>query len=129
MIVSHQLMPEMAQDISGSDFVLFLDASSAEEPGKICQARIAPATAHVGFTHQFTPATLLALAERLYGHAPEAVGITLAGWSFKLGSQLSRRAAMLLPILVGQAKDAVVSYRQVLHPSKTSLQAVLVLVK
>ena len=72
VIASHQLTPEMALDISRSEFVVFLDASSAEEPGKISQTRILPDTAHVGFTHQLTPATLLSLAEQLYGHAPEA---------------------------------------------------------
>lgn len=112
VVASHQLTPEMALDISDCEFVVFLDASSAEEPGKISQTPIRPETAHVGFTHQLTPATLLSLAEQLYGHAPEAISITLAGWSFKLKNKLSRRAGMLLPVLIGQAKDAVERHRR-----------------
>jgi len=113
VIASHQLTPEMALDISGSDFVVFLDASSAEEPGTISQSLIPPDTVHSGFTHQLTPGTLLSLAEQLYGHAPDAVGITLAGWSFKLKNKLSRRAQMLLPVLIAQARNAVETHRQI----------------
>ncbi len=118
VIASHQLTPEMALDISRNEFVVFLDASSAEEPGKISQTRILPGTSHVRFTHQLTPATLLSLAEQLYGHAPEAVGITLAGWSFKLRNKLSRRAGILLPVLVAQARDVVESHRPPVPPKR-----------
>lgn len=118
VIASHQLTPEMAQDIAQSEFAVFLDASSAEEPGKISQTRVLRQTAHVGFTHQLTPSTLLTLAEQLYGHAPEAVSLTLAGWSFKLKNKLSRRAGMLLPVLVAQAKDVVEGHRQISLPGK-----------
>jgi hydrogenase maturation protease len=129
VIASHQLTPEMALDISRSDFVLFLDASSAEEPGKISQVRVLAETVHLGFAQQLSPATLLALAEQLYGHAPEAVGISLAGWSFKLSNQLSRRAEMLMPVFVAQAKDVVESRRQISDPSQPGLSAALALVK
>ncbi len=111
-IACHQLTPEMALDIAQSEFVVFLDASSADEPGRISQTSIQPQACEVRFTHQLTPAELLSLAEKLYGHAPEAVGLTLAGWSFKLRNKLSRRAEVLLPVLVGQAKDAVENHRR-----------------
>jgi hydrogenase maturation protease len=112
VIASHQLLPEMAPDIARSGLVVFLDASSAEEPGKISQSRIQPQACGAGFTHQLTPAALLSLAERLYGHAPDAVGITLAGWSFNVRDKLSRRAEMLLPVLIAQARSVVESHRQ-----------------
>jgi len=122
VIASHQLTPEMAEDISRSKFVIFLDASSAGEPGKIWQTRVLPKAGPAGFTHQLTPASLLSAAKQLYGHVPEAVCVTLAGWSFKLDSELSRRAKMLLPVLVGQARDFVESHREPhlaeVHPSK-----------
>lgn len=113
VIASHQLMPEMALDIAGSGSVVFLDASSAEEPGTISQTRILPETVKGGFTHQLTPAALMSLAGQLYGHVPEAIGITLAGWSFKLSNKLSRRAGILLPVLVAQARNAVETRRQI----------------
>ena len=112
VIASHQLTPEMAEDISRSDFVIFLDASSSAEPGKVWQTPVLPKPELAGFTHQLTPASLLSAAEKLYGRVPEAVCITLAGWSFKLDNKLSRRAKMLLPVLVGQAKDAVDAHQR-----------------
>lgn len=112
IIACHQLTPEMAEEISRSEFALFLDASSSDEPGKIWQTRVLPASEAAGFTHHVTPASLLSAAEKLYGHVPEAVCITLAGWSFQLDDKLSRRAEMLLPVLVGRARDAVELHRQ-----------------
>jgi hydrogenase maturation protease len=128
VIASHQLTPEMAQDIAQNDFVLFLDASSVEEPGKISQTHILPELCEVGFTHQLIPAALLSLAKQLYGKAPEAISITLAGWSFKLRDKLSRRAEMLLPVLVHQAKELVERHRQT-SPSKAGLAGSPELVK
>lgn len=116
VIASHQLTPEMALDISHSELVVFLDASSAEEPGTVSQSRVQPQACEVGFTHQLTPAALLSLAQQLYGHSPEAISITLAGWSFQLRNKLSRRAGMLLPVLVAQAKDAVERHRRHVFP-------------
>lgn len=116
VIASHQLLPEMAPDIARSGLVVFLDASSAEEPGRISQSRIQPQARGVGFTHQLTPAALLSLAATLYGHAPEAVGITLAGWSFKVRDRLSCGAEMLLPVLIAQARSAVESHRRQVVP-------------
>ena len=112
VIATHQLTPELAEDISRSEFALFLDATSSEEPGRISQLRVLPKAGPSGFTHQLTPASLLSAADYLYGHIPEAACITVAGWSFKLDNKLSRRANMLLQVLVGQAKDFVESHRK-----------------
>lgn len=112
VIASQQLTPEMADDVARSKFVLFLDACSGEVPGTIRRARVAPDTAPNGFTHSLTPASLLTAAEQLYGDAPEAMSITLAGWSFELGNRLSPGAKQLLPELVRQARETVQNYRR-----------------
>lgn len=119
VIASHQLLPEMAPDIARSGLVVFLDASSAEEPGQISQSRIQPQSCGAAFTHQVTPAALLSLAERLYGYAPEAIAITLAGWSFQVRDKLSRRAQMLLPVLIAQARSVVESHRRQVVPAQS----------
>ena len=112
VFAAHQLTPEMAAEISSNDFVMFLDASSEAEPGKIWQVAVSPEATLSGFTHQLTPASLLSAAEKLYGHAPEAVCISMAGWSFNLDDKLSRRAKMLLPVFISQAKQAAESHRR-----------------
>jgi hydrogenase maturation protease len=112
VIATQQLTPEMAEDVSRCGFVLFLDASSAEEPGTIRQSCVLPANTPSGFTHQLTPSALLSAAQQLYGDAPEAICITLEGWSFEVGNKLSSGARLRLPEFVHQAQEVVESYRQ-----------------
>ncbi len=111
VIATQQLTPEMAEDVSRCGFVLFLDASSAEQPGAIRQNRVLPGNAPGGFTHQLTPSSLLSAAQQLYGDAPEAICITLEGWSFEVGNRLSDGAQLRFPELVSQAQAVVESYR------------------
>lgn len=112
VIASQQLTPEMADDIARSNFVLFLDAATGEKPGTLRRARVAPQPGPSGFTHQLTPSSLLSAAEQLYGDVPEAMSITLAGWSFDLSNRLSTGAAHRFPEMIRLARDVVESHRQ-----------------
>ena len=112
VIACQQLTPELADDISRSDLVLFLDASHDGEPGTVKCKSIVPSNTPVGFTHDLDAAALVAAAEQLYGDVPRAFVITLAGWSFEMKSQLSRGTQLRLPELVHQAKQLVVDYRR-----------------
>jgi hydrogenase maturation protease len=56
----HQLTPELAERLSRSQSVIFLDASCSGEPGKItCEPLSLSADVH--FAHQLSPRGLLAL--------------------------------------------------------------------
>jgi len=112
VIATQLLTPEMAEDVSRCALVLFLDASSADEPGTIRQTPVWPGNGPGGFTHQMTPSSLLSAAQQLYGDAPEAICITLEGWSFEVGNRLSSGAILRLPDFVRQAQEVVESYRQ-----------------
>jgi hydrogenase maturation protease len=112
VIASQQLTPEMAEDIALRDFVLFLDAATGEKPGTLRQTRVSPWPGPTGFTHQLSPSSLLSAAEQLYGDAPEAMSITLAGWSFDLSNRPSPGAAQRLPGMVRLVQDAVESQRR-----------------
>jgi hydrogenase maturation protease len=103
VIASPQLTPEIADDISRSGFVLFVDASDGEAAGTIRRRRVAPESLPGGFTHSLTPSALLSAAEQVL--------LTLAGWSFELGSQLSAGARRSLPKLVQQARDVIERHR------------------
>ncbi len=111
VIATQQLTPEMADDVAGSNFVLFLDAATGEEPGTLRCTRVAPQPGPGGFTHQLTPSSLLSAAEQLYGDVPEAVAITLAGWCFDLSNRLSPGAAGRFPEMIRLAQDAVENHR------------------
>jgi hydrogenase maturation protease len=112
VISCHQLTPEMADDISRSELVIFLDASCKGKPGTVRCAPISLENGPCGFSHQLEPASLIAAAEQLYGEVPKAFSITLTGWSFEMGSKLSRDAQVQLPELIQRTREVVASHRK-----------------
>lgn len=112
VIASQQLTPEMADDVARCGLVLFLDAATGERPGTLRRTRVAPQPGPGGFTHQFTPSSLLSAVEQLYGDVPEAMSITLAGWSFEISNRLSPEAARRFPDMIRLAQDAVEHHRR-----------------
>ncbi|MGC2108293.1 MAG: hydrogenase maturation protease [Candidatus Korobacteraceae bacterium] len=115
VIASQQLTPEMAEDVARSRFILFIDAALGDRPGAIRRMRVSPEPGPAGFTHHLTPSSLLSAAEQLYGDAPTAMVVTLAGWSFELGDKLSPGASRRLPELVRLAQGIVKNHRQAAH--------------
>lgn len=87
----HQLGPELAEDVSRADSVLFLDAREGGEPGEVRIEDLSPAAEGPGLSHAFSPRALLLCAERLYGRAPRAALLTVAGERFGHGEGLSPR--------------------------------------
>lgn len=91
-IVLHQLVPELAETVKDYDLLIFVDAHVGTIPEAIREERL-----HAGFqaplvSHQFRPATVLALSQQMYGHAPTAVLLSLRGYDFDFGEGLSSRA-------------------------------------
>jgi Ni,Fe-hydrogenase maturation factor len=84
--VVHQLTPELAVDIAGSERVIFADASLHREM-KVDRIQADPGAS--AESHLFTPGALLALADTLYDSRPEAWIIAIPGHSFELRQGLS----------------------------------------
>jgi Ni,Fe-hydrogenase maturation factor len=101
----------MVDDILQRDFVLFLDASFGAQPGTILRTTVSPEPGPGGFSHHLTPASLLTAAEQLYGDAPFAMSITMAGWSFDLGQKMSQIATRRMPDFIRLAQEAVETHR------------------
>ena len=114
VIAARQLMPEMAETIARSGFVLFVDASR-EQPGRIRSTLIDPHRSSNGCNHHLTPASLLMTAEHVYQGFAIGMILTLGGWSFDVGEALSPSAQKSLPELVRQAKDVVAQHRAILQ--------------
>jgi hydrogenase maturation protease len=112
IIACQQLTPEMADDVSGSELVIFLDASCGEEPGTVRCKHISPLNGPVGLTHNLDPQSLVSAAEQLYGEAPQAICVTLAGWSFEVSNRLSKNATLRLPELVRQTREIITTHRK-----------------
>jgi hydrogenase maturation protease len=103
VITCHQLTPELAEPLSQARRAVFIDADAQGKPGEIHRRAVRPqAAASSAFTHSCTPAGLLASAQRLYGHRPTAVVITVSAQSFAFGDTLSPVVSAALPKVVGQ---------------------------
>jgi hydrogenase maturation protease len=87
---------------------IFIDATQCvggEVPGIITTRQLHPRTTQPsGITHHFTPETLLALAEALYNHVPQAMLFSVTAASFDLEEGLSPEVSEALPVLVEKIK-------------------------
>lgn len=119
VIGSHQLTPEMAEDIAASEFVLFLDAASGPRAGEIQQVAVRRRPGPFNYVHCMDPASLLAAAEDLYGSVAQADLLTIAGATFELGDGLSPALVKRLPALFEKARMIVESHR---HPAGRELR-------
>jgi hydrogenase maturation protease len=85
-----QLAPEVADDLTGVDLAIFVDAT-VDDAGLSVRV-VEPAPPSWRLTHHVTPSTLLALADAL-GTAPRAEVVSIPAVDLDLGTALSRRTA------------------------------------
>jgi hydrogenase maturation protease len=109
--VSHQLMPEYAEEISRSDLVVFIDAACDNGSGELQAGKIEPrCSPSAGFSHQLDPAGLLGLAEGLYGSCPEAYLFSVGGRRFDYGEELSEEVQSAVPELLARVRQVIHTY-------------------
>jgi len=101
VLALHQLTPELAEDVSQSELVIFVDASCEQEPGRISCRRIVSRSSVPGATtHHLDPSGLLAFTWKLYGASPKmAILLTVGGESFGHEEALSPTVQAAMPIL------------------------------
>jgi hydrogenase maturation protease len=110
----HQLMPELAEPVSRAERVIFIDARIGPTPGTVEVCEVAAGTPeYPTFSHLLNPATLLALAQGLYGRAPEAWILTVTGESFAHTDRLSGSVQSSLPELIRQVET--LAFRETLR--------------
>ena len=66
------LTPELALPVSQAATVLFIGAAQTGVPGELASGLLIPQRQSSLFTHEFSPATILSVAQELYGKCPEA---------------------------------------------------------
>ena len=88
-----QLMPELAETIAPYDRVVFLDAHVGIYPRMIRRVDIEPSTDRAIVSHHVKPAGLVEIARRLFGHAPRAELISVRGFDFDFGEELTEETA------------------------------------
>ena len=116
VLTCRQLTPELAAEAAEATLVVFLDASVEIPPGKISCRRLTPQPDAAPFTHHFTPAALLSLAEQVYGRRPEAVLFSVGARSFG-GANLSSEVEQAMPALLEQVKELVARVMQAGKPA------------
>ncbi len=102
VLATHQLTPELSDLVSRADRVLFIDAARIGDPGALKCQQVFPVASPARHSPALSPATLLSMAERLYGCCPAAYLLTIAGDSFDTGESLSAAVSNALPALRAQ---------------------------
>ena len=82
------LTPELAEAVSQAHVVIFVDAA-VDAPREVQLRTLAPAGSSQVMAHAASPATLLALARDVFGHAPEAWLITIPAEDLGIGDEFS----------------------------------------
>lgn len=110
VIQAYQLYPEMSDPISQADRVIFVDAAVGDTPGVVHVESVEPASQVTGtspFTHDLTPAVLLAAAKMLFDTAPPAWVITVTGARFGFGEALSPQIHAAIPKVIAHIERIV----------------------
>jgi hydrogenase maturation protease len=99
VVACHQLTPELAEPISRTSRVIFIDACDGAHPGQVlCRSVLRDSESAPAFVHHLTPAALLACAYALYHSNPaEALVMTVNGACFEYGEGLTPLVAAALP--------------------------------
>ena len=100
-----QLTPEMAESLAEYDFICFVDAHTGAYEEEVRIAPIEPGYQTSPFTHHLTPESCLDLAQKLYGHAPPGLMVSVRGYEFGYRAGLSTRTAPLVDVAVGRIVD------------------------
>jgi len=90
-----QLVPELAETISKYDMAIFVDAHTGAYAEELRIESVAPVYRSSLVSHHMKPATLLALARDLYKHHPCSIQISVRGYEFDFGTELSERTQQL----------------------------------
>jgi hydrogenase maturation protease len=101
VLAHHQLVPELAADVSQASLVVLVDAAAEGDPGSVSVRQIEPRpTTPTTWSHHLAPETLAGLADALCGAVPPIVLVSVAAESFADGDSLSSALQQALPEVV-----------------------------
>lgn len=109
VLIKQTLTPELADDISKCELVIFIDASAEGDTGRVLEERVySDPLAPVSMVHFLNPKALLNWTEQLYGKQVEAVILTVVGNDFNFGiRRLTPELVDLRPLVVARAKEII----------------------
>ena len=96
----HQLVPELAETVALYDLVIFVDAHVGTILDPIREENLIAGYDLTIVPHQLHPRTVLALTHQLYGRQTRGVLLSIRGYDFDFGEELSAQTAALVPAAV-----------------------------
>lgn len=84
-----QLTPELAEIVVQYEEVIFVDAHMGECHGFLREVALRPAAQPAITSHHLHPEALLALAQALWGKVPRTRLLSIRGYDFDFGTELS----------------------------------------
>jgi hydrogenase maturation protease len=100
------LTPELAEAVSQAAIVIFVDAA-VDAPREVQMRQLAPAGSSQIMAHAASPATLLALARDVFGHAPKAWWLTIPVEDLGIGEALSPLAQRGFELALAKVRECV----------------------
>jgi hydrogenase maturation protease len=108
VMAQHQLLPELAVDVSRASLVVLVDAAADGDPGAVSVRRVQQRrTETATWSHHLDAESLAGLAKDLYGAVPPIVLVSVAAGSFAEGDRLSGALERALPEVVEVVADVV----------------------
>ncbi|HOL54557.1 MAG TPA: hypothetical protein PK699_01495 [bacterium] len=86
-----ELGPEISEDIAGYELVFFIDAGIDQENNYEIK-EIIPLYKNPIFSHHISPEMILAITKELFGVSPAAYLVSVRGYSFDFGFEITREA-------------------------------------
>jgi hydrogenase maturation protease len=104
VLTRHQLVPELASDLSRARTVVFVDAAAAAESNLELRQVVAGNDGRI-LAHAADPRSLLALSRQIFGRCPSAWCLAIPVQDFGFGEGLSAQAQAGLELAVQKIRQ------------------------
>ncbi len=98
-----QLDPELADELSRVEHVIFVHSTTNGPAGTIASREIRPVS-NQGEAHYLDAPALLARAQELYGKCPQALVVSVTGECFGFGRELSPIVETSFPVVLNRVQ-------------------------
>ena len=117
VLTTHQLLPELALELSQATYAILIDARipqgepigevrvEATTPEETRQSDMPDSDAEASLTHHWTFPRLLAISKMLYGHAPIAHTVSVSANDFEHTDTLSPAIRIAVPVMCDAVFD------------------------
>ena len=110
----HQLLPELALDLSQVSLAVLVDARVGPPAGSLTVERVTPIEGGSAWSHHLNPAAVAGMAGELYGHAPSVVVVSIGVASMEAGEHPSPEVEAAIPAVLDAIVELVASYEPTL---------------